>query len=180
LLDYDPDTGILIWRHRDIAWFGTRRTGNTWNTRYAGKPALTALRHGYFHGDVLGQQFPAHRVIWKWMTGSEPQVIDHINGHPNDNRWCNLRSGTRGDNSRNLKLPKSNTSGRIGVSRCKRGRPWQAYIRASGKRISLGTFESFEDAVAARQAAERKYGYHENHGRRAEPVKDARVVVIIA
>jgi len=34
-----------------------------------------------------------------------------------------------------------------------------------GKTIHLGRFDKFEDAVAARKAADIKYGFHPNHGK---------------
>lgn len=53
------------------------------------------------------------------------------------------------------KKPISNTSGKVGVSSTKNG-TWVAYIDCE-KRIHLGTFKTFEEAVAARKAVELKY-----------------------
>jgi hypothetical protein len=36
---------------------------------------------------------------------------------------------------------------------------------ADGKYLHLGYFDRFDDAVSARKSAEKKLGYHPNHGR---------------
>ncbi len=43
---------------------------------------------------------------------------------------------------------------------------WIAYIRVDRVLIRLGSFRNKEDAVAARELAEIKYNFHENHGKR--------------
>jgi len=101
------------------------------------------------------------------MTGEWPKVdIDHINGRRDDNRWCNLREVTRKENCRNRKRPKTNTSGCIGVSQRENSGKWRAYINNDkNKRVYIGDFTSKEEAIAARKAAEIKYGYSPTHGR---------------
>lgn len=179
LLDYDPETGFLTWRARPRGLFSCERIYRSWTARYAGQRAFTALRNGYPHGCIFKEQFAAHRIIWKWMTGEEPKIVDHINGTIADNRWRNLRSCSRQDNQRNMRRSGANTSGHTGVGKNNRGaHPWQAYIQANGKRVNLGTFDTLEAAIAARAAAEQEHGYHKNHGR-PEPVSNARVIVSI-
>ena len=39
-----------------------------------------------------------------------------------------------------------------------------AHIGVNGTEIHLGSFKTLEEAATARQNAEIKYGYHENHG----------------
>ena len=58
---------------------------------------------------------------------------------------------------------KNNTSGATGVSRY--GNRWLARICPSRRTIYIGIFDSFDEAVAARRAAEVAYDYHPNHGR---------------
>ena len=48
----------------------------------------------------------------------------------------------------------NNTSGYTGVHWNKLRNKWQAVIQRNGKKINLGCFDDFEDAVRARQAAE--------------------------
>jgi hypothetical protein len=109
----------------------------------------------------------AHRIAWQIVHGDIPAglVIDHINGVVSDNRLCNLRLVTRSINQRNQKRYKNNTSGRTGVHWYKPYGNWRTEIRVSGVDISLGYFNNFNDAVVARQNAERRYGFHINHGR---------------
>tara|TARA_R110001606_G_scaffold190822_1_gene338772 strand:+ start:384 stop:701 length:318 start_codon:yes stop_codon:yes gene_type:complete len=93
--------------------------------------------------------------------------IDHISGDRSDNRIENLREATQTENSRNMKTLANNMSGVMGVSWDKRERHWIATISDDNSSVRLGRFKSFEDAVAARKAAEVEYGYHPNHGRPA-------------
>lgn len=172
LLDYDPATGRLRWRPRDVAWFpGTpARTAEhcaaQWNATHAGKPALDGLSgNGYREGTLLGVSTKAHRVIWKMLHGTEPPQIDHANHDRSDNRAENLSAATYQTNTRNGSVRSNNVSGVTGVYwRAREGR-WCASIRVNRRGIQLGTFKEFDDAVAARRAAEVTYGFHQNHGR---------------
>ena len=53
--------------------------------------------------------------------------------------------------------PKNNTSGHIGVSFDKTRNKWMAYIKLNGKMKNLGRYNSYEEAVAARENAEELY-----------------------
>jgi hypothetical protein len=166
LLDYNPETGALTWKARDLATFKDVRSGRNWNTKYAGQPALAAFNSfGYRHGQLMGAHVRAHRVIWKIMTGEDANTVDHINGEPSDNRWCNLRNVSLSENMKNARLPKHNTSGTIGVQWSSIKRKWIAQIKSQGIGRILGGFDAFDAAVAARKQAERELGFHENHGR---------------
>lgn len=169
LLRYEPETGKLYWRERtDKYGFATRRSYLSWNGKYPGTEAFTADDGlGYPNGCIMGVGYKAHRIIWKMVTGEEPDCIDHINGDRSDNRFCNLRSVEKAENNRNARTYKSNTSGQPGVHLRKDG-SWVARITVQGRRQNIGSFKTKEDAVRARKAAERKFGFHPNHGRSAE------------
>ena len=85
--------------------------------------------------------------------------IDHIHGNcsKNDNRKTNLRIATRSQNIANKGLMSSNTSGVTGVTWNKNKEKWEANISTNCKRIYLGSYSNFEDAVKARKQAEEKY-----------------------
>jgi len=171
LINYDPETGKCYWRTRDVKWFKDGKftaphSANMWNAQWAGTEITRKTNKGHYNCSLFYQRIMVHHLIWMYMIGEWPkEQIDHINGIPNDNRWCNLREVTSAENQKNMKRPVNNTSGSIGVVRNKAANKWQANIGVNGKSVYLGLFEKFEDAVAARKAAEIKYGFHENHGR---------------
>lgn len=167
LIDYDPFSGQMTWKPRSVDMFNDRRSAAAWNTRYAGTPALSCINpSGYRTGIILRNPCVAHRAAWAITYGAWPSnFIDHINGSRSDNRICNLRDVERIGNARNQKLHKTNTSGVSGVGWREDIGRWRARIRLDGKMITLGTFDSFEEAVATRKEAEIAHGYHQNHGR---------------
>ena len=143
LLRYESETGRLFWRYRP-----TER--KCWNTRYAGKPALTAVDpDGYLHGRVLNLDCKAHRAIWAIVTGSWPvEHVDHVNGVRLDNRWMNLREANNQENRRNQKKYRG-TSVYKGVSWRSDRRTWRAAAGMNGKNVHLGHFATEEEAARA-------------------------------
>lgn len=69
----------------------------------------------------------------------------------------NCKWDTKSNQSYNTRIKSHNTSGRTGVTWDKSRDKWVAQIGYMGKVISLGRFDSFEDAVKAREEAELKY-----------------------
>lgn len=167
ILSYDPETGHLIWKDRRCDEFQSDRIWKTWQSKYAGKPALRCKnQHGYLRGRVSGRFVLAHVICYAIHYGEWPtKQIDHINGCRDDNRILNLRCVSASENMKNSKISSRNTSGVLGV-RFVSGR-WRARIHHEGREINLGRFRDMSDAIAARRAAEVEHGYHENHGRRA-------------
>ena len=90
--------------------------------------------------------------------------IDHIDGVRHNNEVENLRLVSSSENSKNTSKRADNTSGSVGVY-LTRAKKWAAQIGVSKNVIPLGTFADKDDAIAARKAAEVKYGFHQNHGR---------------
>lgn len=102
------------------------------------------------HGTIL-----MHRLI---MDCIEDKIsVDHINHVQYDNRKDNLRLTTQSQNTMNRSLGKNNKSGVTGVYFDNHSNKWAAEIKINRKKISLGHFKEFNDAVAARKEAEEKY-----------------------
>lgn len=157
LLSYDPDTGVFRRRVRtsprimlgDIAGCTGRYTKSI---QYRKICVDTKL---YF----------AHRLAFLYMTGSWPvDGVDHIDRDGLNNRWLNLRPASQVTNMQNASLRKDNTSGVVGVCWSKRRNEWLARIVVNRQVIFLGWYDTLAEAADARKAAERKYGFHSNHG----------------
>ena len=151
LLHYDPETGVFMWV---VLRQGVRNGG-----------VAGSMSYGYIRIKVKGRSYQAHRLAWLSIHGKWPkEQIDHINHIRDDNRIENLREATNQENQRNASMKKNNKSGITGVYWYKRDNKWLAYIMTGGKLINLGYFTDKFEAICARKSAEKKYGYHENHG----------------
>lgn len=166
LLEYDPGTGNLFWRVRPLEMFRTLRACRSWNGRYAGKEALTCIcDEGYLTGILLGTPVKAHRVIIALVEGFFPDgEVDHINGDRADNRLKNLRVVTHQENARNKFRHRGNTTGATGVYWRRDNQSWVAKIGVDYKQIHLGCFKTFDEAIAARATAMRRFGFSPRHG----------------
>lgn len=169
LLDYDPGTGLFVWKPRARKWCKSQRSFAAFKVTNEGNRAFTSKNSdGYFTGAFLGLPVKAHQIAWAHHYGEWPESwIDHINGDRSDNRISNLRLVDGAGNARNRKRAANNTSGVTGVGWQRRIQKWTAQIKVDGRPIHLGVFASKQDAIAARQLAERKHGFHPNHGRAA-------------
>ena len=87
-----------------------------------------------------------HRLV---MDATEDYLVDHINRNPLDNRKENLRVCTQAENSRNVGVSQSNTTGFKGVYFEKLNNKYRARIKYDGERISLGCFTNAVDAAIA-------------------------------
>lgn len=171
LLTYDPEKGTLTWKERSGDLMPRRRSCATWNTRYAGKPAFTAKHaRGYPRGNILYTGFTAHRIAWLLYTGEWPiGEIDHINGDPADYRICNLRVVSHSENTKNQGRRRKRKETHPGVRWIEAKKRWRAEIGVNRKNVYIGYYLDEASATKARRAAEKKFGFHPNHGMRQSP-----------
>lgn len=109
---------------------------------------------GYLLGrDEFGEKCLLHRVVTDCPDEME---VDHLKPNTRyDNRKSNLQIKTHAQNIMNRDISKANTSGVTGVYKFKNR--WKASIAIDYKTISLGYYNTFEEAVKARKEAEEKY-----------------------
>lgn len=149
LLDYDPDTGQLVWKPRPRGVFLSDQEYRRFNTRYAGSVAGTASVGGYVKVFVKGRVRAAHRLVWCIVYGAFPEGdIDHINGVKTDNRLANLRACSASQNMQCSRGWPNRSTGVRGVSRKSRG-SWVARIRVGGVLLHLGSFPTVQQASEA-------------------------------
>jgi hypothetical protein len=118
-------------------------------------PAGTAVRiqepPRYTHINLNGVNYLAHRVAWKYMTGEEPVIVDHIDGNRANNKFKNLRSATPQQNAWNRSQRQAHTASElVGIAQIHGKTLWRAYIRTGDGTISIGPFKSAQAAQAAR------------------------------
>ena len=145
--DYNPETGVLKNK-------SGRVLGNL------------SKSHGYLQFEISRKGYLVHRVAWEIVNGPIPKgmQIDHINHDRTDNRIENLRLVTASQNMKNQSMRSTNSTGVNGVYFRKDTCKYCAQITVDRKVITLGSFSNIDDAAKARVDAERKYGFHKNHG----------------
>ena len=129
-------------------------------------------RHGYLRTVVFRRNIAVHRVILAFKLGRiipREMDCDHINGVPWDNRPANLRDVPHRENSANRAIGKNNSTGAMGVHYCNSTNKYIVRVYVKGVTYHIGRFDDLAAAIAARKAAEPRYGFHENHNK---PRKD--------
>jgi hypothetical protein len=102
-----------------------------------------------------GRTIMMHRAILGLVDRATH--VDHIDGNGLNNRRCNIRPCSIAQNQHNRGMSRTNTSGYKGVSWDAQGKKWGASIRAFGRQMNLGRFNTAEEAHAAYCAAAEKY-----------------------
>lgn len=131
LLRYDPMTGLFWW---------TQKPKN--QTQAGSVAGCPITKDGYIRIKIEGRRYFAHRLAWVYVHGTWPShEIDHKDRNRSNNAITNLREATRRQNNRN-RVTK-------GYSFNKRDRKFCAQIIVHGRTVSLGRFDTAEEASAA-------------------------------
>jgi len=154
-LNYDEQTGIFTWKKIEAG------------IKIGSIAGSIHKKQGYVRIRVNAVTYVAHRIAWVYVHGfiNNQMQIDHINGIRSDNRICNLRLVDCKENAKNQRKNKRNKNAFGGVFFNKQKKKYVSRIKVNGKSIFLGYFNLIDDAIAARKEANKKYGFHENHGK---------------
>lgn len=101
-----------------------------------------------------------HRYICELEYGKDlikNKIIDHKDRNTFNTSISNLNIVTNLENTQNTNIRKDSSSGVKGVNYSKRYKKWCSRIQYNNKRIHLGFFDDFEEAVRVRKEAEKKY-----------------------
>ena len=151
--NYDSETGVLS---HAFSRPGVKRGKEAGTIDESGTEVSVRL----YRRVMLGRSaFYAQRIIWVWMTGEQPDDVDHIDGDGLNNKWDNLRNVSHKRNGRNQRIHSTNTSGTAGVCYRAECNKWRARIMVDGKQLNLGTFADKGSAIEARKEAEVKHGF---------------------
>lgn len=155
---YEPDTGDLYIRRRLKANADNRPSRRNLWTKEKLCRCLGSPNKVYYVCTFEGHPRLVHRVIWKMVTGEDPEIIDHINGVRTDNRWVNLRNVDKHVNCANRVLSNKSTSGVTGVHLNRHTNIWMAALEFQGKLNRLYSGKDFFEAVCRRKSAENRIG----------------------
>jgi hypothetical protein len=129
---YNPDTGDI---------FGSR-----------GK-VIKRKSYGYIDIAIIvdGKQrhLPGHQFAFYYMYRRIPEIIDHIDRDRLNNKIDNLRESTKGENNKNTRGKGYYLHSQIGK--------YCAQITVDWKHISLGCFDTPEEAEKVYLEGKRKY-----------------------
>lgn len=145
VLHYTPETGVFT--RLLVRADGRHKVGEVAGCRSNGYVVIRV-------DDVL---YLAHRLAFLWMTGEWPhELVDHINGRRDDNRWENLRPASRALNNQNRhNFARERRGGLPGAFIHKAG-GYRSQILVNGEVHNLGYFKTAEEASAAYIAAKRQ------------------------
>ena len=114
-------------------------------------------KDGYLRVGIKNKQngrykpYYIHDVIFYMKYHWLPEEIDHVNHVKNDNRIDNLQPSNH--NLQQVNMPKKNGTSSIYKGVCyaphKKINKWRAQLQHRGKHLSLGYYESEQDAAKA-------------------------------
>jgi len=141
---YDPETGIVILKKKRCNSDVKRIGKPVGNLRKRGKRLVWTITH-------KNKDFYLSRVIWVLMTKKDPGnlFVEHKNRNPQDNTWKNLRLATRPQNAVNQIF--------AGYSQRKDTRLYRVRVTLEGKRVTVGNFQTEEEAKKAAQDAKKLF-----------------------
>ena len=123
--------------------------------------------NGYRAIRYEGHQWYEHRLAWALTFGALPPQLDHINGVRDDNRIANIREATTSQNQANAHKPIGRSGYRnVYIDSRNPCRPYVAKINVRNRQVTLGYFETAEEAgLAAECGHARHHGEHSINSR---------------
>lgn len=138
---YDKQSGLFFKKNKNNEF---KKTGSI-------------SKNGYVVIRIDKKTFYGHRLAWFYLNQCFPiGDIDHIDGNKSNNSIENLREVNRSVNMQNMKKAKiNNKCGLLGVG--KKGDKFRARIKINGKQISIGIFDTAQEAHLAYLNEKRKH-----------------------
>lgn len=139
VLDYNPETGVFVWKKRISV------------KSIIGREVGSINKLGYVQISIEKVKYLAHRLAFLWMMGKFPkEQADHINKNRADNSWKNLREASNMENSWNCVNRRSYRKSKYkGLWFWKKRNKWQVKIKSGDIRRTVGYFVSEETAAKA-------------------------------
>lgn len=129
---YDPTTGIILDKisNKEAGSISTQKNGLK-------RRIITFKNRNYY----------SYQIAFLLMENYIPELIDHRDKNPLNDKWNNLRDATRSINGHNTRDRRNNTSGYKNVWFDKRRGKFFAQICVNRRRYNLGYFTSAKEAA---------------------------------
>lgn len=122
---------------------------------HIGAEAGSLDHYGYSETQYEGIRYKIHRLVYFLHTGLWPPIIDHIDQNRNNNRIENLRDIPQLLNCHNSSATWGSTPYR-GVSYLKSKKRYRPVFSLMGKRYTMGSFLTAEEASIAYESMRKK------------------------
>jgi len=141
-LEFYPATGVLLWVRPQS------------NRVKVGDRAGVIASNGRRYVNVAGEKHLAHRLVWfhyygVWPTGD----VRQRDGNYDNCAIENLFEQTRQEVASTRRVNAKSKSGHAGVTWDSARERWQVHITRDYKQVGVGSYDSLEDAIAARREA---------------------------
>jgi len=117
---------------------------------------------GYVSIGYKNTYLTAHRIVFLLHHGYLPEVVDHIDGNPSNNKIENLRAANKSTNAMNRSARSDSKTGIKNVYPYKKG--WAVNININKVRTHIGYFKDIELAeLVAIEARDKYHGKFARH-----------------
>jgi hypothetical protein len=139
LLDYDPLTGVFVWRKPRQRVRVGQVAGKVWADR-------NGIRYRVIGVEQV--QYLAHRLVWLYVHGIWPaEQIDHIDHDGLNNAIHNLRDVSATENLRSRRWKQRREL--HGLYWCAEQSKWRVRVHFNGRRQHVGYFNCKSAAIKA-------------------------------
>lgn len=138
---YDIAITDLVYDESSPSCLRWRKTGEPAGCQDSNKYWLVRV------GGRIGKLLRAHRIVWYIQHGQLPDLLDHRDTDPANNRIVNLRVATESQNRHNANRHVDNTSGYKGVYWDKRTGKWVVKVSLNYESHWGGRFTDKQEAI---------------------------------
>lgn len=165
---FEHKEGLLYWKYRPIHHFNSESSQKKFNSAFAGKEAgyinkrTDSKRGGFAYRKVKisyqgnSKLLRNNRLVFLLHKGYLPDVVDHINGNPLDDRIENLRESDCQSNGMNRKPQYNKTDRGVYETKNRKTPTFKSLIYKNGKPLFLGNYRTRAHAQHAYNLA----GFH--------------------